>query len=68
MDGGEGSVDVTAPEDRDKASHRRPGSIARIGHDPDAFASFYREYVTAVTRLGGIAPLTPRNRPGDDNK
>ena len=51
MDGGEGSVDVTAPEDRDKASHKRPGSIARIGRDPDAFASFYREHVTAVTRF-----------------
>lgn len=51
MDGGKGRVDVTAPEDRDKASHRRPESIARIGHDPDAFASFYREHVTTVTRF-----------------
>ena len=51
MDGGEGSVDVTASEDRDKASHRRPGPLARIGHDPDAFASFYCEHVTAVTRF-----------------
>ena len=42
---------MTASADRDKASHRRPGSFARIGHDPDAFASFYREHVTTVTRF-----------------
>jgi hypothetical protein len=48
---GEGRAGVTASADRDKASHRRPGSFARIGHDPDAFASFYREHVTAVTRF-----------------
>jgi len=40
-----------ASADRDEASHRRPGAFARIGHDPDAFASFYREHVTAVTRF-----------------
>jgi RNA polymerase sigma-70 factor (ECF subfamily) len=51
MDGSEGRVDVTAPADRDTASHRRPGAFARIGHDPDAFTSFYREHVTAVTRF-----------------
>jgi RNA polymerase sigma factor (sigma-70 family) len=51
MDGGERSVDVTASADRDKASHRRPESFARIANDPDAFASFYREHVTAVTRF-----------------
>src|SRR5215467_11738527 len=51
MDGGEGRADVTGSADRDKASHRRPGSFARIGHDPDAFASFYREHVTDVTRF-----------------
>lgn len=42
---------MTASADRDKASHRRPGSLARIGRDPDAFESFYREHMTAVTRF-----------------
>ena len=51
MDDGEGRADATASPDRDTASHRRPGAFARIGHDPDAFASFYREHVTAVPRF-----------------
>jgi hypothetical protein len=51
MDGAERRTDVTASADPDKTGHRRPGSFARIAHDPDAFASFYREHVTAVTRF-----------------
>jgi len=43
--------DVTASADRDKADHRRPGPLARLAYDPDAFASFYREHVTSVTRF-----------------
>jgi RNA polymerase sigma-70 factor (ECF subfamily) len=51
MDGGERRADVRASAGRDRASHGRPGSFARIGHDQDAFASFYREHVAAVTRF-----------------
>lgn len=51
MDGGERRADVTASADPGKAGRRRPGTLARIAHDPDAFASFYREHVTAVTRF-----------------
>jgi RNA polymerase sigma factor (sigma-70 family) len=36
---------------RDKADRKGPGSFARIARDPDAFASFYREHVAAVTRF-----------------
>jgi RNA polymerase sigma-70 factor (ECF subfamily) len=51
MDGGERRTDVTAPAEPGKAGHRRPESFARIAYDPDAFASFYREHVTAVTHF-----------------
>jgi RNA polymerase sigma-70 factor (ECF subfamily) len=51
MDGGERRTDVTAPAEPGKAGHSRPGSFARIAYDPDAFASFYREHVTAVTHF-----------------
>jgi RNA polymerase sigma-70 factor (ECF subfamily) len=51
MDGGERSTAVTASADPDQAGRRRPGSFAQLGHDADAFASFYREHVTDVTRF-----------------
>src|SRR5215468_321430 len=51
MDGGTRSTAVTASADPDKAGRRRPGSFAQLAHDPDAFASFYREHVTDVTRF-----------------
>jgi RNA polymerase sigma-70 factor, ECF subfamily len=51
MDGGERSGDVTASADPGKAGRGRPGTLARIAHDPAAFASFYREHVAAVTRF-----------------
>jgi DNA-directed RNA polymerase specialized sigma24 family protein len=41
---------VTAPADPGKASHR-PGSLARLAYDPDAFASFYRKHVNRGTRF-----------------
>jgi len=51
MDGGERRADVTASAGRDRAGHRRPEPFSRIARDPDAFAAFYREHVTAVTRF-----------------
>src|SRR5215470_9642277 len=51
MDGGERSTAVTASANPGKADRRRLESFARLAHDPDAFASFYREHVTDVTRF-----------------
>ena len=42
---------MTASANPDKAGRRRPESCAQLAHDPDAFASFYREHVTDVTRF-----------------
>ena len=42
---------MTASANPGKADRRRLESFARLAHDPDAFASFYREHVTDVTRF-----------------
>lgn len=42
---------MTASAGRDRPGHQRPGSLAQLAYDPDAFASFYREHVTGVTRF-----------------
>jgi RNA polymerase sigma-70 factor (ECF subfamily) len=51
MDGGKRRTAVTASAGRDRPGHQRPGPPARLAYDPDAFASFYREHVTGVTRF-----------------
>ena len=42
---------MTASANPGKAGRRRPESCAQLARDPDAFASFYREQVTDVTRF-----------------
>jgi len=42
---------VTGTADPGGHGRRRPGPLARIGHDPDALEAFYTEHVTAVTRF-----------------
>lgn len=42
---------MTASAGRDGPGQQRPGSLARLADDPDAFASFYREHVAGVTRF-----------------
>ena len=42
---------MTGTADPGGHGRRRPGPLARIGHDPDALEAFYTEHVTAVTRF-----------------
>src|SRR6266702_2801709 len=49
--GGDRSQGVSSSRGPDKAGRGQAEPFARIGYDADAFAAFYREHVTAVTRF-----------------
>ncbi|HSR22260.1 MAG TPA: hypothetical protein VLW53_01830, partial [Candidatus Eisenbacteria bacterium] len=50
---------MTGTADPGGHGRRRPGPLARIGHDPDALEAFYTEHVTAAFYTLTETELTP---------